>query len=83
MWLGRFKSIIVPRCPTGPFTILEPQNPWVGEFHVVGERRTTDFKAPKLRKGSSGVAPVRRPVRRAELNAAHPGFEPMTPCSQG
>ena len=43
--------------PTSPFTILEPQNPWIDEFYVVQERRTTDFKALKLRKGSSGNRP--------------------------
>ena len=41
-------------CPTSPFTILEPQNPWIDEFYVVQKRRATDFKAPKLWKGSSG-----------------------------
>ena len=41
--------------PTRPFTILEHQNPWIGEFYVVQERRTTDFKALKLGKGWSTV----------------------------
>ena len=40
-------------CPTSPFTILEPQNPWIDEFYIVQERRVTDFKALKLWKGSS------------------------------
>ena len=40
--------------PTSPFAILEPQNMWIHEFHVVQERRATNFKAPKLWKGSSG-----------------------------
>ena len=35
-------------CPTSPFTILEPQNPWIGEFYVVQERRAMDFRAPNL-----------------------------------
>ena len=33
---------------------LEPQNPWIDEFNVVQEHCATDFKAPKLGKGSSG-----------------------------
>ena len=33
--------------PTSPFTILEPQYPWIDEFYVVQERRVTDCKAPK------------------------------------
>ena len=37
--------------PTSPFPILEPKNPWID----VQERRATDFKAPKLGKGSSGI----------------------------
>ena len=41
-------------CPTRPFTILEPQDQDIGEFYVVQERRTTDFEASKLWKGSSG-----------------------------
>ena len=40
--------------PTSPFIILEPENPWIDEFYVVPESRATDFKAPKLWKGSSG-----------------------------
>ena len=31
-----------------PFTILEPQNPWIDGYHVVQERRGTDFKAVNL-----------------------------------
>ena len=34
--------------PTSPFTILEPQNPWLDEFYVAQERRATDFKDQKL-----------------------------------
>ena len=34
--------------PTIPFTILEPQNPWIGKYYVVQERCVTDFKAPKV-----------------------------------
>ena len=33
--------------PTNLFPIFVPQNPWNDEFHVVQERRATDFKAPK------------------------------------
>ena len=36
--------------PTSPFPMLEPPNPWIGEFYVVQERRETDFKARKLKK---------------------------------
>ena len=39
---------------TSPFTILEPQNPWIHQICVVKERSARDFKAPKLGKGSSG-----------------------------
>ena len=42
--------------PTSPFTILEPQNPGIDKFYVIQERRTTDFRAAKLGKGSSGSA---------------------------
>ena len=45
-----------PRCPTGPFTMLVPQDQGIGEFYEVQERRATDFEAPKLRKVWSGVA---------------------------
>ena len=41
-------------CPTSPFTVLEPQNPWIDEFYVVQKRLAPDFKAPKSWKGSSG-----------------------------
>ena len=52
-------SLVVERLkrhqdPTSPFTILEPQNPWINEFYVVQKRRATDFKATKLWKDSSG-----------------------------
>ena len=41
--------------PTSPFTISEPQNPYVDwRNFVVQETRVTDYKAAKLRKGSSG-----------------------------
>ena len=44
--------------PMSPFTVLEPQNPWIDQFYVVQERRATDyFKASKLCKGSSGSPP--------------------------
>ena len=32
------------------------QDQEIGEFYVVQERRTTDFEAPKMWKGSSGPA---------------------------
>ena len=34
--------------PTSPFTIFEPQIPWINKICVVWERRVMDFKAPKL-----------------------------------
>ena len=40
--------------PTSPFTILEPQNPWIGEFYAVQERRATDKKGSKIVKGLVG-----------------------------
>ena len=43
--------------PTSPFTIFEPQNPWIDEFYLMQERRATYFKALKLWKGSSGNWP--------------------------
>ena len=46
--------IIGPPSPMSPFTIIEPQNPWIDEFRIVWERIATDFKATKLGKGSSG-----------------------------
>ena len=39
--------VITDSYPTSPFTIFEPQNPWIDEFYVVQERRATDLKAPK------------------------------------
>ena len=53
IWGSNTKKCLI-RHPTSPFTILEPQNPWIDEFYVVRERRTTDFEHPKLGKGSSG-----------------------------
>ena len=35
-------------CPTGLFTISEPQNLEIGELCVFQERRAADLKAPKL-----------------------------------
>ena len=43
---------------TSSFTILEPQNPWIDKFYLVQERCAMDFKAPKLRKGSSCSPPL-------------------------
>ena len=40
--------------PMSPYPIWELRNPWIDEFYVVQERRATEFKAPKLGKGSSG-----------------------------
>ena len=34
--------------PTGPSTILEPEDQEIGEFYAAQERRATDFKASKL-----------------------------------
>ena len=37
------------RHPAGPFTILEPRDQEIGEFHVVvQESRATDFEASEL-----------------------------------
>ena len=33
------EMILHIRIPTSPFTILEPQNPWIDESYVVQERR--------------------------------------------
>ena len=41
-------------CPTGPFTILKPEDQEIDEFCVVRESRATDLEAPKLWKGRSG-----------------------------
>ena len=38
-------------CPTSPFTILEPENPWIDEFYVAQERRATGFLSSKIVKG--------------------------------
>ena len=50
MMILRYKPISVKQeiFPTSPFTILEPHNPRIDEFHVIQERRASDFKAPKL-----------------------------------
>ena len=41
--------------PTVPLAILRPQNQDIGELYAVRKRRSTDFKASKLRKSQSGV----------------------------
>ena len=41
--------------PTSSFPILKSQNPCIDEIYEAQKRRTTDFKAPKLWKGSSGM----------------------------
>ena len=46
-------SLTKGNCPTSPFTIWEPQDPWIDEFLVVYERRATDLKASKLGKETS------------------------------
>ena len=42
------KKILNKAYPTSPFTISEPQNPSIGEFYIIRERRATDFKASYL-----------------------------------
>ena len=54
MWSYAFQVHVCLHVPTSPYTTLEPQNPRIDEFYVVRELRATDFKAPKLGKGSSG-----------------------------
>ena len=39
--------------PTSPFTVLEPQNPWIDKFCFERQRRSTGFKALELWKGLS------------------------------
>ena len=51
---GLSELVLSPFCPTGHFTILEPQIQEIGEFHRVQLRRVMDSKAPKLWKGQSG-----------------------------
>ena len=34
--------------PKGPFTNLKPRDQEIGQFYVVQECLTTDFKAPKV-----------------------------------
>ena len=41
------------------FTILEPRNQEIGQFHFVREPRAMDFEVPKLRKGRSGSSKLR------------------------
>ena len=40
--------------PHETFHNFGASNPWIDEFYVVQKRRTTDFKASKFGKGSSG-----------------------------
>ena len=49
---SQYKSCYVP---TSPFTILDPQNPWIDKFVEVQERRATDFKAQEIVEGLVGV----------------------------
>ena len=37
-----------PADPTGPCTILQPQDKEIGEFHEVQEHPVTEFEAQKL-----------------------------------
>lgn len=53
--LSNASFFFVRKHPTIPFTILEPQNPWIDVFYELQERRATYYKAPKLGKGSSGT----------------------------
>ena len=55
---SRAQLFYTAKYPTSPFPILEPQNPWTDKFPLVRERRVKDFKAPKLRKGSSRMLTV-------------------------
>ena len=41
--------------PTDPFPISEPQVQEIGKLYAVHKRRATDFEAPKVWKGSSGL----------------------------
>ena len=43
---SQFRSSL--RNPTGPFTILEPQDQEIAEFYVVQKRRATYFDATNL-----------------------------------
>ena len=61
--IWRKKLIFRYSYPTSPFTILEPRNPWMDEFHVFQERLATDFKAPQLGKGSSGSYMIEFDIR--------------------
>ena len=47
--------MLAPNSPTGLFTILEPRVQEIDEFYVGEKRRKTDFEAPKLGKGRSGL----------------------------
>ena len=48
--------------PTNLFTIVEPRDQEIGGCYVNQKRRATDFKAPKLWKGSSRGRPVPDPT---------------------
>ena len=41
-------------CPTGPFTVLEPQDQAIDEIYALQERCTTDFELAKIVKDSVG-----------------------------
>ena len=49
------KSKQIKKSPTRPFVILEPHDQEIGKFHVVLERRGTDFAAAKFLKGPLGA----------------------------
>ena len=55
--------------PTGPFTILEPQDLEIGDFYAVQKRHPSGTDAPKVWKGRSGsLVQLRRSNR---LNDDH------------
>ena len=41
--------------PDGTFTILEPQNPFMDEFHMFQKRRSTIFEVLNFRNVRSGI----------------------------
>ena len=48
---GRQKNVTSRRT----FSVLEPQNPKIEEFHVVRERRATDLKTSEIVEGLVGT----------------------------
>ena len=80
-----------PTLPTNVCLILEPQNPWIDTFYfIVQERRATDYKAPKLQKGSSGFHnfepqyfPVVQERHKTDLKASKLWKGRLCPLKQG